>query len=222
MSIVFYAFSNEYATHSQVMSFQLIFNRFDIFFAGNCNSAIKDLESNTSIHFQVIPTTGTSSSVNSSAGSANNGARQHLNSNNSTLTLTPTPSSSSKTSTSTTASTALDKSQANLNFNNQSADSQIAVTTNGNSNATNSNHNQNNQLDNGQTNSLHLPSIVNHVRTATTAANHMVNAPIVTSTPPLVLSLSQVRSIMPFEMPSPIIKHTPHPFVYQLIYTITF
>lgn len=164
--------------------------------SGNCNSAIKDLESNTSIHFQVIPTTSAGATNNLS-----NNARL-LNSNNSTLTLTQTtvPAKSSQTSTSATASTALDKSQANLNFNNQTVDNQIVATTNGNSNATNSNHNQNNQLDNGQANSLHHSSIVNHVRTATTAANHMVNAPIVTSTPPLVLSLSQVRLNLPISI----------------------
>lgn len=50
-------------------------------------------------------------------------------------------------------------------------------------------------MENGQSNSLNHSSIVNHARTPTTAANHMVNAPIVTSTPPLVLSLSQVGFI---------------------------
>ncbi|XP_055315891.1 calmodulin-binding transcription activator 1 isoform X2 [Sitodiplosis mosellana] len=174
---------------------------------GNCNSAIKDIESNNSIHFQVIPTTDTTSSVNSSAGSAsnlNNNTRL-LNSNNGTLTLTSSAVASTvaaslaKTSTSTTASTALGKSAATLNFN-QTADNQIVATTNSsnnnnsNSNATNANHNQSNQMDNGQTNNIHHQSIVNHGRTATTAANHMVNAPIVTSTPPLVLSLSQIQS----------------------------
>lgn len=80
-----------------------------------------------------------------------------------------------------------------LNFN-QSADNQIGVTANISNNVSNSNHNQNGPLENGQTNSLHRSGIVNHARTPTTAANDMVNAPIVTSTPPLVLSLSQVES----------------------------
>lgn len=168
---------------------------------GNCNSAIKDIESNNSIHFQVIPTTDTTSSVNSSAGSAGNltnNTRLLSSNNGATLTLTSSAAtvipSSAQTSTSTTASTALGKSVATLNFN-QSADNQIGATTNSNSNdkhVTNATHNQSHQMDNGQTNNLHHQSIVNHGRTATTAANHMVNAPIVTSTPPLVLSLSQV------------------------------
>lgn len=79
-----------------------------------------------------------------------------------------------------------------LNFN-QSGDNQIGVTTNNNSNVvTNTNHTPNTVMENGVANTLHHSNIVNHVRTATTAANHLVNAPIVTSTPPLVLSLSQV------------------------------
>lgn len=167
-------------------------------FIGNCNPAIKDIESNNSIHFQVIPTTGATSSVNTSVCTVNNlsnGARL-LSSNNSVLTLTPTPSSSSQTSTTTTASTtALGKSpsSAELNFN-QTADNQINVTTNHNNSTlvANTNHTRNSTMDNTQTNTLHHSNIVNHVRTATTAAHHLVNAPIVTSTPPLVLSLSQV------------------------------
>lgn len=166
-------------------------------FPGNCNSAIKDIESNSSIHFQVIPTTGTTSAVNTSATNLSDNNRL-LSSNNSGLTLTSvqhtsSTTSSSSSSTITTASTALGKSAATLNFN-HTADNQITVTTNGgtNNNNTNSNHNQTNQIDNGQTNNLHHQSIVNHARPATTAANRMVNAPIVTSTPPLVLSLSQV------------------------------
>lgn len=163
--------------------------------SGCTNSVTKDIESNNSIHFQVIPTSVATSSINSSAGSANNLSNNTrlLSSNNSVLTLTPTPSSSSsQTSTSTTASTALGKSCVALNFN-QTSDNQIGATTNNNSNVTNSNHNQNHQMENGQKNILHHQTIVNHGRTATTAANHLVNAPIVTSTPPLVLSLSQVR-----------------------------
>ncbi|XP_031617985.1 calmodulin-binding transcription activator 1 isoform X2 [Contarinia nasturtii] len=171
---------------------------------GNCNSAIKDIESNSSIHFQVIPPTDTSSSINSSAGPSVNNLSNNgrlLSSSNSALTLTSTltPSSavsSQTSSTSTTAaSTALGKSVTTLNFN-QTADNQIVATTNNtNTNGTN-NPNHNNQMDNGQqTNNLHhQQSIVNHGRTTTTAANHLVNAPIVTSTPPLVLSLSQIQS----------------------------
>lgn len=191
-------------------------NAYCVVSVGNCNSAIKDIESNNSIHFQVIPTTDTTSSVNSSAGSAANlpnNTRLLSSNNGATLTLTSAAAaatvapSSSQTSTSTTASTALGKSAATLNFN-QSADNRIVATTNSNSssnsnNVTNATHNQSNQMDNGQTNNLHHQSIVNHGRTATTAANHMVNAPIVTSTPPLVLSLSQV--IIDTEMPPHIV-----------------
>lgn len=161
---------------------------------GNCNSAIKDIESNSAIHFQVIPTSGATSSVNSTAGTVNNLSNNTrlLSSNNSILTLTATPSlSATQTSTSTTASTtALGKSSTSVELNfNQTADNQIGVTTNNNSNSV---HIQNRAMENGGANTLHHSSIVNHVRTATTAANHLVNAPIVTSTPPLVLSLSQV------------------------------
>lgn len=163
---------------------------------GNCHSAIKNIESNSTIHFQVIPTTGTATSVNSSASSATNipDNTHLLKSHNSTSTRTATQVSSSslQTSTVTTASTALGKSAATLNFN-QSADNQISLTTNNNNNSnTNAAHNQNNQMDNGQTNSQHHQSIVNHTRPVTTAANRTVNAPITTATPPLVLSLSQV------------------------------
>lgn len=160
---------------------------------GNCHSAIKDIESNTSIQFQVIPTTGTTSSVNSSVTNITNNSHLLKNNNSSSTPIaTQVSSSSLHTSTVTTASTALDKSAAALNFN-QSTDNQISMTTTNNSSgSTNAALNQTNQMDNGQTNSLHHQSIVNHTRSVTTAANRTVNAPITTSTPPLVLSLSQV------------------------------
>lgn len=125
------------------------------------------------------------------------------NNNNSVLALTPTPSSSSSSSSSQTPSTAtttaLDKSSTvELNFN-QSTDNQIGATANFSNSVTNSNHSQNNPMENGQTNSLNHSSIVNHVKTSTTATNHMVNAPIVAPTPPLVLNLSQVSFIVIFQ-----------------------
>lgn len=117
------------------------------------------------------------------------------------ITTAPT---SQQTSTSTTAPSALNDQQIGLSFNNQqlpgnnastsnhivnqTIDNHIGATTNNSNNGNNSNHNANtHQLDNG-----HHRNVVNHVRTSTTASNRMVNAPIVTSTPSLVLSLSQV------------------------------
>lgn len=69
---------------------------------------------------------------------------------------------------------------------------------NNNNNSSSSNHIKNQQIDNRQTNGLNHNNIVNHARTAVTAANLMVNAPIVTSTPSLVLSLSQVKLLFLF------------------------
>lgn len=198
---------------------QLVNNNNNNSATNNNSNAIKDIDSNGSIHFQVIPTTsGASTAINSSPVGTNLGTANNL-------TIAPVVASqtiTTQTSTS-TASSAMHDTQQSLNFNcqhaaaanaaatgshivNQSAENHIGITANGAQSAilTNANH-PNHPLDVGSASNLHHShhqqhhqhhhNMVNHGRAASTAANRMVNAPIVTSTPSLVLSLSQLNHV---------------------------